>query len=118
MSLCSFIDTSSMKLNPDLKPSIYDDAKPSTSYHSVPTSSTSSVGTSSFSTSPVGMKHADLHAQKPSRRKCDSLARDWALLLNNRNMSDVTVYVSGEHALRAHKLVIYARCPAMLEVRM
>ncbi|KAF4520649.1 hypothetical protein B566_EDAN007515 [Ephemera danica] len=62
---------------------------------------------------------ASMDTAPTSPDKCRSggnaLSSAWRGLLNSRTMSDVTVYTRGEHALRAHKLVLYARCPAMLE---
>ncbi|XP_063235184.1 structure-specific endonuclease subunit SLX4 [Bacillus rossius redtenbacheri] len=55
----------------------------------------------------------------PGRRqrradRSGSLSADWASVLNKRAMSDVTVLVAGGREIPAHKLVLYARCPALL----
>ncbi|XP_068085376.1 uro-adherence factor A isoform X2 [Anabrus simplex] len=44
----------------------------------------------------------------------DSLASDWRLLLNKSALSDITIYVNNRLKIPAHELVLYVRCPAIL----
>jgi len=55
-------------------------------------------------------------SSSPKKRKDSSLGRDWAALLNCRTMSDIVIYAKEERELRAHKLVLFVRCPAILKV--
>jgi hypothetical protein len=52
----------------------------------------------------------------PVKPKESALSRDWSSLLNSRTMSDVVVYVKEERELRAHKLVLFVRCPTLVKV--
>ncbi|CAB3377887.1 Hypothetical predicted protein [Cloeon dipterum] len=51
----------------------------------------------------------------PKKRQESNLGRDWASILNSKTMSDVVVYAKDDVELRAHKLVLLVRCPAILK---
>ncbi|XP_065338364.1 uncharacterized protein LOC135938576 [Cloeon dipterum] len=51
----------------------------------------------------------------PKKRQDSNLGRDWASILNSKTMSDVVVYAKDDVELRAHKLVLLVRCPAILK---
>jgi len=61
--------------------------------------------------------HGTSHTPSLAKLEQDVKAKhvsDWATMLKNSSMSDVTIYVRGGLAVPAHKLVLGVRCPQVL----
>lgn len=52
--------------------------------------------------------------QKNTNLYSKELPKDWERMINNKMMSDVTIYVKNEEKICAHTLVFYARCSQIL----